>query len=1380
MNDTGYSDRLRRWCRLCAIAILLFVFNACNGGGCDCDGFSEEPFPEEHYDKTVPGSAEVRITSHGLDFIADEIDNLVDEVADDGLSFCVPPTEESGASICHEDSTCDDGSTGCQLELEIEDAELTPEAPNKLIVHLVIGGLLADLPIEALGASCWLHLYSDSGGDDVPATIPVTVPVAFEVDSESELNDIKIELDDIDADLDDVDYSMSGRDSWDITCGSLGWGVQTFLDGTLRDLLTDELDNVVDDLTEEELCRSCEEGDHACPSNSTCVQDDEDDPALCMYDEDECVPMLLGIEGLLELEALLGDMLPHAPADVHVTGRMADRAEADSGMSLAMRVGSEPQFMGTCIDIEASERPSFEEIPPSPSINADEKPGGDPFMFGIGVHENTIKHALWSVWASSALCLEIGPEQSDMLSTGTFDLFLDTIGDIATRDAPMKIRLAPQIAPDVHLGANQVNDGLVEEGLIIIDWRDLDIHMYGFVQERYARLFTLRIDLELPIALMADGDNAILPVLGDFEEAIHNMRILNDDLTNEDVETFEELIPTLLGFALPDLMSEISDPIDLPDLMGYQLVLGDDDITAVDDNEVLAIFASLEFVGTEESEEYRLAPRALVTDEELVFTGDDGEVPEVSLILDVTAEQGGTMLNGSEVEFLYSFDGSMWRPAGTGPKLQIDDPRLRLQGEQELMLRARDMSTDGARWQSDPTVMDVLVDYEAPRLQIWQQGEQIRVDADDVVDDIEEMAMRHRFVVDGEAMSWSSWELIDAIDIDKGAGADELAIEVEVRDRAGHTSHDDITIERAALGEVAESGDEVRGCGGCGATGGSTPPVALLLVLVGFVALRLRRRISRRSVAIIAVSAMALMATGCSGCSDEVQENANEEEQCPDGCEDDEECIDNECVFPGCEADDECDASQCADDEYVTCEDGDCMCNIFCADGCGEEQFCCYDSDSCVDLPDPCDGVSCDLDGYEPELVEMSSVEDNESCEINDGECECVPMPPIPMRYHGSYLSIDRGDQITAISVHNLGYGDLMVGIVEEEDKQAIQEWVVVDGIPDGGTIGGDPYGFRQGVLTSGPEVGTHTALAVDDDDRIHVFYRHEGDDTLKYARGEEDGDEWEFETTLVEQQEVVESGYFSALHLRDDTLHLFYSVRLDEGASELRYRSIAIDHPVDEMMDTDYEVLHEGVTDEEGPEDYLRLAALFVQVVEDEEGALFVSFYDNTRHEAGWMREDGDGFGEPVFLDDDAGPYASARPDSEGEVHVAFMDQTMKALIYRTEDGEREYVVDGIRDHAGGYSEMPVGHDVQLFVDGDDVEVLYHDASTHELRRAVRDDGSWEVDTLAGVAGEEAPAQGLFVRALTLGDERLVVDFSVDTTGDDEPVGHPTFRMID
>lgn len=1364
----GSTTRRRCLAVVAAVGVLAALLAGCDGEELEEYGLTQQPYPEEQTDKTMPSAGEVRISSYGIEFMEDELVNMIDAFMDeDGLSFCIPPTATDEAEFCHEDTECDDGSTGCQVNLDMHSVEIDPQDPDEIVISFVIDDLYKDedIPIDPdyIG-DCWLDVYSDEDSDE-PAHIPVTATAEITVEDQSPFNDIRLGVDSdaIDIDIDDVDYELNNRGTWQ-GCNLGDFAVSWFFDDMLREMIIDEIHEMIDEISREELCRQCGDGEPECPAGASC--EDEEGTMVCMYD-DHCAPRALGVSGKMDLEEMLGEFLPGGAHGVLATGRAADHTELDDGVTLGIRTGAEPIEDSRCAPIDRDERPTFDAPETADATSDNYDPDGDPYMFGLSLHKRAIQHALWSVWASGALCLQVGYETTDLLTTDTISSLIEgiDIDELVSRTGPVQIRLTPQHAPDVELGDNVVDDGELEEPLATLTWEDLDVHMYGFIQERYARLFTLRIDLELPVALVPDGDDAVLPVIGDFEEAFTNMRVRDDDLVAADEETFEEVLPMLLGFAVPELMDELDDPIDLPEFFGYQVVLEQGDLRSLEDGEYVALFTNLEFTGIDD-QLVAPAPRAVVNDHEVIVDDPDAPIPGVSLGLDVDAEIGGGVSTTGEVEYMYRFGDGGWRVAGTGDRLTIDDPVLAAQGTHRLELRAR-KAGQGGSWQPDPTGLEVVVDYEAPELEIWRSGDELIVDARDAVDDLQDLEMRHRLIVDGQPEAWSAWEAVDNIGLDKLRDDRAVDVEVEVRDRAGFVTRRALEVQRGELEEadrppVADDEPNAVGCGSTAGSAGTT--LALVVAALLLVAVRRRRRL------IVGAGAAALVAMTV-GCSDTP---ATEDCECESG----EACIDGECVVPSCDDGTDCAELVCeGDDRAPVCEDGECRCVEPCGHDCADDEFCCLADNSCQQVPDPCEDVEC-KEGYQPEITDHPDW-DAETCEVEPGECGCGPMDPVPLQHYGAYPSIDEGGGVAALSVHNVTYGDLMVGLL---DGQSVDEWHFVDGVPDDGMIDGDPGGPRGGVVTFGDTAGTHTATVVDDTGRIHVAYRHRDDRSLKYARSVGEADEISFETTTVEEGDDLDTGYYNELQIRDSTLEFVYTARPDSDDSEIRYRSVDLDAPLEEVAESQIEVLHDGSAPRAELEGYPAVAGAFLETTVTDEDRLFVSFVDNTTDQAGWIVDDGDGqFGDVEFADiDEPGPYVHIKPDADGEVHLAYMDGGQMDLKYRTEDGEAEDVVDGVREVGEAWSQSPIGHDVRLDVSGDEPELVFHDASVHEIRRAARsEDGEWAVQTIAGQAGEASAARGMYVRSFSTEAGRLLLDFSVDTT-DESTVAEPVIQSLD
>ena len=159
--------------KLALVSMAAFLV-ACSDSGCDCEGFETAKFPEQHYDKTLQNGGQVRVTQSGLDFVEGQVPTLIGQFMEGGLSFCVPPSEGT-ADICTE-STCDDGSDGCQVTMEIDDAQLNPEPTDTLNVDITIGDIGGGTPTATSKTSSMSTLLSASTVNFISSTATATPP----------------------------------------------------------------------------------------------------------------------------------------------------------------------------------------------------------------------------------------------------------------------------------------------------------------------------------------------------------------------------------------------------------------------------------------------------------------------------------------------------------------------------------------------------------------------------------------------------------------------------------------------------------------------------------------------------------------------------------------------------------------------------------------------------------------------------------------------------------------------------------------------------------------------------------------------------------------------------------------------------------------------------------------------------------------------------------------------------------------------------------------------------------------------------------------------------------------------------------------------------
>ncbi len=410
----------------------------------------QRPFPEDKILETVPTTGQIRLTESGLDFLEDNLGPIIDGAVPGGLAFCMPPTSQSGIEIC-QGSTCSDGTPGCDMTLTVDGATLEPTPPDTLTVDVSIGGLDESLPVTILLSNCDLELHKQ-GDSSQPGTAQATIPVQFLVDSASPTGDLRIEIATIAADLSDVGFSIVGP----LFSGCNLLNVAANI-SVIRNLMIGQIQEQVKSLASEAiepaLCQACDTMT-PCRVGTTCVDE------ICRYPNEECVPRPLGMEGALLLGTALEGMTETPEAEVDLMAKLADYAGVNqTGVTLGMRTGFVPNAIARCVPVDPTTRPNFDAIPIAPTFEADTKADGSPFMLGIGFHRKAIEHMLWSTWASGGVCLRIGTEFVDLISTGTFGLLLPSLSDLTGKDPrALYIKIVPQREPRVKLGANIVTE----------------------------------------------------------------------------------------------------------------------------------------------------------------------------------------------------------------------------------------------------------------------------------------------------------------------------------------------------------------------------------------------------------------------------------------------------------------------------------------------------------------------------------------------------------------------------------------------------------------------------------------------------------------------------------------------------------------------------------------------------------------------------------------------------------------------------------------------------------------------------------------------------------------------------------------------------------
>ncbi len=1398
--------------------VLALVFGACSGGSCGngcggCGGFEERPYPPEFYPQTVQQSGQIRVTPTGLDFVEQNISTLLDSALPNGLDFCLSARTDS-PEVCNDGSMCSTGVPGCDISLVIESAEINPTPPDTLAVDIAIGGLDETIPVtvEVFGAEIDCNVEPHLKGDEnQPARVSATVPITFSVEQASPTGDVRIDVGELEPDLSELDFNLSG--GFACTLGELASRIN-FIRNLILDQITGPLQDAVDDITRENLCLQCDPMG-GCPSGSSCTTADN----VCDFGSGECVPAPLGIEGRFLLGDALADFTEHPESALDLLLKVADRAQVNDGLTLGLRSGYQPDALRRCIPVDPTARPDYQTIPLSPAIVGNTKPDGTPFMFGAGYHKKAIEHALWSVWGSGATCLMLDSSFASQLNSGVFLALLSSLDGIVERGTNASLKIVPQEPPVVVLGNNEVMPSgdtyEIVDPLMTIDWKDLDLHIYLWSQDRNIRVARLRVDVVVPVAIVPDGMGNIVPVIGDLSTAVQNIRALDTEIASEDPQVLADLVPTLVGAALPSLAGDLVQPIEVPELFGLRLALTQDDITSVDESSMIAIYANLEAA----SMPLVSAPDFGIADTRVDYTNvlDSGVVrPEVVLDMVRLDQQLGLERmtsepdDGLEIEYSYRIDDGWWSLYHRREELRIEHPVLTAPGAHRIEVRARYRGLDGTT--TAPVSTDVWIDWDKPVIDgVDRDGERLVVEAFDLAEPMESLEYRFRVVGEGVEASWNAWSNEPTLELTSDLPA-RVRVDIEVRDRVGNVGTHTQMVRRSALEASAPVGPTERAStAGCSSTGTSANAGVILLFVILFLGLRRRRRWRFAQVALLA---SLLSFSGCS-CDDEETANPCGEEcptgtycdgeSCVPGCDEDSDCLESErCVENQCVTDCEatCDAS-CGDGEFGVCdESGACTCEPYCGGACEEGSYCCEADNACQSLPDPCSDQVCDP-GFEPSVV-MAATGDPSSCEVTAGSCECVSLPPLELGLIGPYLDLDSNAGVTAVTAYNATYEDFMLGILEGEELT----WTFVDGVPADGMIGGALDGPRAGISSDGEEVGTHTALVIDDAGTFHMFYRDIENSTMKYARAT--GAPGSLDVEIQEIDATPGTGFWTDAILHDGEIHVVWLVdNFNDGGSFVsQVRTATLDpsaatvelmpetlfsgrssHPCGDSCERsdacvqatgecvtatndcpnacgDAQVCYMGSCEIEytpGRISRLTTTGQHLELSETPDG-LLLTFYDHEQRSAGWTRYT-DSWAMPQFVGTPSGPYATGFVDASDKLHLAYMDTQAKTVVYQNvTDGITETVIEGVRDLADMWLITDIGEDVTMRVDADGTVVMvFQDATLHTLHLAERaTDGTWTVNELAG-RDPYMGSHGFFATLQKVADTSLVAHWSIN-----------------
>ncbi|MGK0358787.1 MAG: hypothetical protein ACI9U2_001080 [Bradymonadia bacterium] len=1356
--------------------MLLAMFSAC-GQSSGCSGCESEgdPFPDKD---RIHSAIQVRLAEDGIAFLEENLEPVLDEVLPDGLAICIPG--QGGDIIglvqwgfCAD--MCDDGSQGCQANIALGGIDLEPVEPGTLRATIVFDQLAFDIPVFANPiVDCTISI--DAPGFPVQVDVDLTTPdptrdLTFSImDPVFRLADLNLRLQGNGGFLSPLCDLIDGVINFPIIGDLIFDLLQGFIEGPLADLLS----GFIDDFT----CRTCEDaGDCPIEGGVQCVD------GQCQLDG-QCIPAPLGIEGLLSLSDLAGDFYSVGTTpDIGYLITPGSYVDVENGgLSLGI-IGGATSERDRCVPVRA--QPLTDEPPRAALLRGNLDPAGRSFEVGFGITGLFLEHAMWATFNGGGLCIAIAGGQIEQLNAGTLGVALPGLRAL-TRDpnTAIAVTLSPQEIPTFRIGANTTradpdNEGqfVLDDPLLTLEISDLWIDFHAFMEGRWTRIFSLRADVVVPIGLAFAPDNGIIPIIGDLGGALQNIETANGEIMTDDPQRLAALLPVLIGPLLNGALEGLSEPIVVPDIIGYQLSLQENSIAGIEENSMIGLFANLERAPAE-GEGYRAAVQttAEVVERHIPPTarfeldGDDTwKRPWVRLVVDAFAGE----VDDPEMEFSWKVDGMSWSlftPAsslGNGTVI-VRSPAFLLQGKHQIQVRARRVD-DYKTLDPTPAVVEVIIDSIAPNVALHQADGKVDFEIDDMVSAAEDLTVEVR-------IDQGAWALTTARSVDVEAGQ---RVEVRVTDEAGNAQTTGLqTREDALIGRRPPQADNMGG-GGCGDCGGgcrvaqsSNSELWWIAVPIGLLGLRRRRRWM-----LVALAAGLIV----SGCDDETpkrdgDDDAGMRDALPPDCVEDIDCADpnlvcqdGDCVAQGCTEAADCAGMDCEGRDATCNAAGICECEPFCAGGCGDGDFCCFARNACESIPDGmCDGVDTCPPGYDRVLLQ-DGVVNPETCQAEGAQCECVERSAIELGLVGRHSDLVVVDGVAVLSGYAEKFGDLVVGKFDDIDGV---QWRFVDGVPEGGEVVGAPSGPRGGVEDAGPNVGTWTSMAAGPDGSLHVAYYDVDNQALKYAHGAPANAGWTWRTVTLD--DTGNAGQFNSISVGPNGVPgIGYRVgSVVEGAqffSELRYRLAKNDAPGAGVDWNPAFVVQRREIAAEDPTtgDYPEGTGLFTSQTRGNDGLPIVAWYDRTLGALWVARFEEVGFGEPEMLagwghpneelDGDMGTNVDIAVDDQGELHLCFQDGRTDSLRYLVPGlGVNAVVDDGTRVNEGrGYAVHVVGEDCNMRLTADGAPVIvYQDSTGHDLLVARGDGmGGWIRRALRGQEAMYRGAFGFYTRARLDGD---------------------------
>lgn len=875
---------------------LLAALNACGGGGCgsSCGGSSVIPGGFKK-DVRVENAAGVRLTRPGLQFLEQNLAGVIQKVLEGGgssvkdgiMTFEIKESMgkttllflDVNYTICFGGVKATEKPPKCIVEIDIakiSGIKIDSVTPKNLKVHARIPIRLQRLPIKA---SVIGEVEATLGAPPVDCgavkfqPVDVDVDIALENVPDDPKHAIRAGYTKINLDASKFKFDENQVKAGFKFCGS-GFNdtFANFFKNTIAGMIVGQMGSQLAKPLSDATCmkpQKLADGSLQCPTGTFNRKD------MCRYedkDDGECVPMLLGMETRFDLSGLLASLSPGTSGGLDfMLASGGDMIPAPgtgptvNGVTLGMLGGAQPVEMSACVPRVDNPMPMGLQLPDVFSANdVPDWKGPTPAHLGFGLAEKYLNHAAIGAYNSGAFCIGISSEQINQLNAGLFSLLLPSIKGLSDKFNPgetspaMALAIRPQKAPNITVGDNTVD---FTSPLLSLDLKDTDLDFYMWSHDRFIRMFTGRIDINVPINMEAGKAGIGLKFPPKNPLSFKNPRISNNTLLLEKDAQVGKLVESLGGLIPASTFANIK-PIALDSALasfGLKLTIPEGGIRKVVKGEErwLGIFAYLEKASA--------AIPATKTYAQVVKTEIDpknfdlatvGDAPPKFHVHASSPEDNGS----NKVEYAYQVDKGLYSTFFPERDFTVTSPFFILQGKHTINVVSRIAGV--VESESEPVAIPVVIDVLPPRIRVKSDVVgAVKILASDIVSQGNDLKVEAR--VDGGV--WLPVQLVDNARI-VSVPVDATQIEVRATDEGGNIATSTSALIRGRADGTVPSGSGC-GCAVPGTNDTSTGGATLATIAAIGAILERRRRRAREIARELAGVSLLVATTGASGCT---------------------------------------------------------------------------------------------------------------------------------------------------------------------------------------------------------------------------------------------------------------------------------------------------------------------------------------------------------------------------------------------------------------------------------------------------------------------------------------------------------------------------------